>query len=104
MYRNKAGFWSNILIDNEYKTVFSITVSFNSYLDKNQLSVVCASSEGVYTCLKADSLPWPTVGPGQSAGKSCYRLREGLLCRNSKVNSDLEISHQWSDQCHLSLF
>ena len=57
MYRSKVGFWSNSLTDNEYKTVFSITVSFNSYLDKNQLSVVCASSKGVHTSLKADSLP-----------------------------------------------
>ena len=42
----------------------------------------------------------------QSGGKSLYRLREGVRCRNSTGSSDsrLEVGPHWSDQHHLGCF
>ena len=46
-------------------------------------------------------LPPPLTG-----GKSFYRQKERVTCRNSMVSSDshLEVGHQWSDQCQLDSF
>ena len=49
---------------------------------------------------QANSAPPPTVSEQE------LFLRKGDTCRNSTVISDshLEISHRWSDQCHLGCF
>ena len=53
-------------------------------------------------CSEAD-FPHLIPRTGIQWGKSFYKQKEGVICRNSAVSSDshLQIGHQWSDQHHL---